>query len=59
LGRSFIVVSLVYGALLFEGQAEGTIRLQDGEPIRLDSDNTSGDEALARALQANEPEWEV
>ena len=58
--RFFIIISLLYGTFFFWGQTEGTIRLRADEPIGLDIDrNTVDDEAIARQLQANEPEWEV
>jgi len=50
----------LYGAIFFKGQTEGAIRLRTDEPIGLDIDSsTANDEAIARQLQANEPEWEV
>jgi len=58
--RFFIIFSLLYGAIFFKGQTEGTIRLRTDEPIGLDTDgSTANDEAIARELQANEPEWEA
>jgi hypothetical protein len=58
--RFFIITSLLYGAIFFKGQTEGTIRLRTDEPIGLDIDSsTANDEAIARQLQANEPKWDV
>lgn len=58
--RLFIAMSFLYGAIFFKGQVEGTIRLRTDEPIGLDVDrSTANDEAIARQLQANEPDWEV
>jgi len=53
-----ILLNLVY-AFFFKGQAEGTIRLQHNAPIGLEDDETANDEAIARTLQAQGPEWSV
>jgi hypothetical protein len=56
-----IFVNVVYSAFFYYGQPEEPIRLEEGpshvnEPY---TDETSSDEALARALQAEDPNWSV
>jgi len=48
----FVFVTLTYSTCCFRGQTEGTIRLQNDEPIHLDIDPTANDEEIARHLQS-------
>jgi hypothetical protein len=53
-------VSLAYAAIFFKGQPEGAILLDTDDSNQAPySDSMESDEAIARALQAQDPNWRV